>query len=154
MTKAGTGYTGAIRFVYGEDGKLLGEYSNTGALITNYPYTYAANSNKLTAIAGPAARSYTFDASGNVATTSTNYNFGYDARGRMTAISGAKANCEFRRESVHDSAAWGSTVPADAGPRGGLGPLRSGITLRSFCPFDGSDGGTNEVIHAQDSRST
>ena len=33
LTKAGTGYTGTQRFVYGEDGKLLGEYDNTGTLI-------------------------------------------------------------------------------------------------------------------------
>ena len=33
LTKAGTGYTGTLRFVYGEDGKLLGEYDNTGAYL-------------------------------------------------------------------------------------------------------------------------
>ena len=38
LTKAGTGYTGTLRFVYGEDGKLLGEYDNTGALITEQVY--------------------------------------------------------------------------------------------------------------------
>ena len=44
LTKAGTGYTGTLRFVYGEDGglasghKLLGEYDNTGALITEHVY--------------------------------------------------------------------------------------------------------------------
>ena len=37
-TKAGTGYTGTIRFVYGEDGKLLGEYDNTGAIIAEHVY--------------------------------------------------------------------------------------------------------------------
>ena len=39
-TKAGTGYTGTQRFVYGEDGKLLGEYDNTGALITEHVYLH------------------------------------------------------------------------------------------------------------------
>ena len=38
LTKAGTGYTGTLRFVYGEDGKLLGEYDNTGALLTEHVY--------------------------------------------------------------------------------------------------------------------
>ena len=38
LTKAGTGYTGTLRFVYGDDGKLLGEYDNTGALITEHVY--------------------------------------------------------------------------------------------------------------------
>ena len=38
LTKAGTGYTGTQRFVYGEDGKLLGEYDNSGALITEHVY--------------------------------------------------------------------------------------------------------------------
>ena len=38
LTKAGTGYTGTLRFVYGEDGKLIGEYDNTGALITETIY--------------------------------------------------------------------------------------------------------------------
>ena len=38
LTKAGTGYTGTRRFVYGEDGKLLGEYDNPGALITETIY--------------------------------------------------------------------------------------------------------------------
>ena len=38
LTKAGTGYTGTQRFAYGEDGKLIGEYDNTGALITETIY--------------------------------------------------------------------------------------------------------------------
>ena len=44
LTKAGTGYTGTLRFVYGEDGglasghKLIGEYDNAGALITEHVY--------------------------------------------------------------------------------------------------------------------
>ena len=44
LTKAGTGYTGTLRFVYGEDGglasghKLLGEYDNSGALLTEHVY--------------------------------------------------------------------------------------------------------------------
>ena len=37
-TKAGTGYTGTQRDVYGEDGQLLGEYDNTGMLITEHVY--------------------------------------------------------------------------------------------------------------------
>ena len=36
LTKAGTGYTGTLRFVYGEDGKLLGEYDNAGTLLTEH----------------------------------------------------------------------------------------------------------------------
>ena len=38
LTKAGTGYTGTLRFVYGEDGKLLGEYDNTGVAILEHVY--------------------------------------------------------------------------------------------------------------------
>ena len=38
LTKAGTGYTGTQRFVYGKDGKLIGEYYNSGALITETIY--------------------------------------------------------------------------------------------------------------------
>ena len=44
LTKAGTVYTGTLRFVYGEDGglasghKLIGEYDNAGALITEHVY--------------------------------------------------------------------------------------------------------------------
>ena len=38
ITKAGTGYTGTIRYVYAEDGKLLGEYDNTGTIIAEHVY--------------------------------------------------------------------------------------------------------------------
>ena len=38
LTQAGTGYTGTQRYVYSEEGKLLGEYDNTGALITEHVY--------------------------------------------------------------------------------------------------------------------
>ena len=38
VTKAGTGYTGTIRYVYAEDGKLLGEYDNAGAIIAEHVY--------------------------------------------------------------------------------------------------------------------
>ena len=38
VTKAGTGYTGTIRYVYAEDGKLLGEYDNTGTIIAEHVY--------------------------------------------------------------------------------------------------------------------
>ena len=38
LTKAGTGYIGTQRYVYSEEGKLLGEYDNTGATITEHVY--------------------------------------------------------------------------------------------------------------------
>lgn len=38
LTKAGIGYTGTLRFVYGEDGKLIGEYDNTSAAIVEHVY--------------------------------------------------------------------------------------------------------------------
>ena len=38
VTKAGTGYTGTIRFVYADDGKLLGEYDNTGTIVAEHVY--------------------------------------------------------------------------------------------------------------------
>lgn len=38
VTKAGTGYTGTIRYLCGEDGKLMGEYDNTGAATLEHVY--------------------------------------------------------------------------------------------------------------------
>ena len=38
LTQAGTGYTGTQRYVYSEEGKLLGEYDNTGAMILEHVY--------------------------------------------------------------------------------------------------------------------
>ena len=59
---------------------------------TNYVYTNPATSNRLTSMAGPTARTFTYDASGNVTNISTGYAFTYDARGRMTNITTGSVN--------------------------------------------------------------
>ena len=98
--------TGTVAKTYGYD-KLdrLTSYSNeiynydadgnrsshtVGA--TNYLYTNPATSNRLTSMAGPTARTFTYDASGNVTNISSGYAFTYDARGRMTNITTGSVN--------------------------------------------------------------
>ena len=73
---------GTSTFNYDADGNR----SSLSVGATNYAYTYAANSNKLTTIAGPTAATYSLDASGNVTATGGK-TFGYDARGRLTNVS-------------------------------------------------------------------
>ena len=59
---------------------------------TSYAYTYPTTSHRLTSFTGPAARSYTYDATGNILTTGSGFTFSYDARGRMTNITVGSVN--------------------------------------------------------------
>ena len=63
---------GTGTFNYDADGNR----SSVSVGATNYAYTYQANSNKLTAIAGPTAATYSLDLSGNVTATGGK-TFGY-----------------------------------------------------------------------------
>ena len=98
--------TGTVAKTYGYD-KLdrLTSYSNeiynydsdgnrsshtVGA--TSYLYTNPTTSNRLTSMAGPTARTFIYDASGNVTNISTGFAFTYDARGRMTNITAGSVN--------------------------------------------------------------
>ena len=48
-----------------------------------YPYAISPTSNQLTNVAGPASGSYSYDATGNLISSSTLGSFGYDARHRL-----------------------------------------------------------------------
>lgn len=53
---------------------------------TQYANTVAATSNRLLSVGGPQARTYQYDATGNI-TNDGRTNFGFDARGRLTSVS-------------------------------------------------------------------
>jgi RHS repeat-associated protein len=76
--------------IYGYDGNGNRSSHKVGA--TNYAYTNPTTSNRLTSMAGPTARTFTYDASGNITNISTGYAFSYDARGRMTNITAGSVN--------------------------------------------------------------
>ena len=102
-----TGYTHAGQPAYdqhfGYDGldRLTGFSSNPGAEsyqydangnrtqttldANNYPYTYPTASNRLTSVAGPVSKTYSYDAAGN-ATADGGKTFVYDARGRLVEV--------------------------------------------------------------------
>ena len=55
---------------------------------TLYSYNNQANSNRLPSTAGPSARTYSYDAAGNVIGDGT-YSYGYDDRGRLVDVDNA-----------------------------------------------------------------
>lgn len=65
-----------------------------------HPYTVATGSNRLEAIAGPTARSYTDDASGSRVTESSGRSYGYDGRGRLTEVQGGGHVTAYRHNAL------------------------------------------------------
>ena len=65
-----------------------GNRSSINELGTLYSYNNQANSNRLLSTAGPSARTYSYDAAGNVIGDGT-YSYGYDDRGRLVDVDNA-----------------------------------------------------------------
>ncbi len=79
-------------YTYDADGNRL---THTVGTTPAYTYSYPAIDNKLISTSGPTARSYTFDAAGNILTDGRN-TFTYNARGRLAkVIYGVNTNTYF-----------------------------------------------------------
>ncbi len=79
-----------LDFTYDAVGNRLSRTATVGGVTATDSYSYPAISNRLAAIAGPTARTFTHDAAGNVTyddRTGVGYGYDYDTAGRMESFS-------------------------------------------------------------------
>ncbi|WP_421700994.1 RHS repeat-associated core domain-containing protein [Aliiroseovarius sp.] len=79
-----------LDFTYDAVGNRLSRAATVGGVTSTDSYSYPASSNRLTAIAGATARSFTHDAAGNVTydnRTGVGHGYDYDVAGRLESFS-------------------------------------------------------------------
>lgn len=86
-----TGYQGSTTWAYDANGNRTRESSGG----VDYPYTLAADSNRLLGVAGPVAKAYQYDAAGNVTADGT-YGFSYNDFGRLEKVAWADKTTRYR----------------------------------------------------------
>lgn len=81
FTAAGSSALTAQDYTYDENGNRESLVQNS----TTYNYTITSNTNRLTNTTGPAAKTLTYDASGNI-TADGSHSYSYDDRGRLVGV--------------------------------------------------------------------
>lgn len=99
----------SVAYIHDLDYDSNGNRDNIDIDGTDFDYVIAPNSNRLVSVAGPAAMSYLYDASGNI-TSDGAHNYDYDDRGRLVDVDSGAATYTYNGQGQRVSKDTGAVT--------------------------------------------